>query len=283
MKPTAFRYERPTTVADAVAILVADPDAKVIAGGQSLVPLMNFRLATPSTLIDLAGIDKLRHVRVEGGKLCVGARVTQREAERSELVRDNFRLLPESLRWVGHVQIRNRGTVCGSLAHGDPASELPAAAVAGDAELVATGPGGQRVIPAADFYVAPLWTSLEDDEILTEVRFPVDGSDARVSVVEYARRSGDFAIAGAAIRARATSSDLSDAAIAAFGVDGVPVRMAATEVAVRDGADQQGLAEAVATDVPAPTSDGQADGAYRLDLLTELVLRGLDECRGVER
>ena len=282
MKPVAFRYERPSTVAAAVAILSDALEAKVVAGGQSLVPMMNFRLATPTTLVDLAGIDELNFIRIDDGKLCIGAGVTQREVEFSESAEQSFRLLPACLRLIGHPQIRNRGTICGSLAHGDPASELPAVALVSGAEMVAAGPNSNRVIAAVDFFRAPLWTALGDDEILTEVRFPVDPPDARVSVQEYARRSGDFAIAGVAIRATASGHELADAAIAAFGVAGTPIRLAATEAAVSDGADRARLAEAVAVDVPEPTTDGQADATYRLDLLTEMVVRGIDECRGAD-
>ena len=278
MKPSAFNYRRPTTVDEAVHLLEADPDAKVIAGGQSLVPLLNFRLATPSTIVDLAGIDALDHIEVKGQQLCIGARVTQRAAAASDVVRQHFSLLPACIAHIGHQQIRSRGTVCGSIAHGDPSSELPAAAVACGSEMVVVGSSGTRTIPAADFFLAPLWTALAGDEILTEVRFPVDQPDTRVAVREYARRSGDFAIAGVVVHA-SFDDTLVDPSIVAFGVGSVPVRLAAVEEVVNAGGDRAQLTDAVAADVPEPTSDGQADGTYRRELLTSLLVDALDDCR----
>ncbi len=281
MKPAPFHYQRPETLAEALTILAEDPDAKVIAGGQSLVPVMNFRLARPTTLVDISRLEDLDFIDVDKGRLCIGARVRQRAVETSDLVADSCRLLPTALRWVGHPQIRNRGTVCGSLAHGDPASELPAVAVATGAELVATGPGGQRVIPAGKFFLGPLWTELEDGEILTEVRFPVDVPGAESSVQEYARRSGDFAIAGVVVRASLDGPAMEEIAIAAFGVSTTPVRMKAIEEAILAGTNWSAdLSDLVAVDVPEPTSDGQADSEYRIQLLEELLRRAITECGG---
>ncbi len=280
MKPAVFDYVRPSSVQDAVSALASDPDAKVIAGGQSLVPLMNFRLASPTLLVDISRLDELDFIEVRDDKLCIGAGVRQREAERSVVAARSCALVAAALRWVGHPQIRNRGTVCGSLAHGDPSSELPAVAVATDAEFIVRNRTGERVIAARDFYLAPFWTALEEGDLLTEVRLPVDTPGIQSSVREYARRSGDFAIAGVAIRG--TSGDGTPrASVGAFGVASAPVRMTATERLIESGDySQSALDDAIATDVPSPTSDGQADGTYRLELLGELVILALADCGG---
>ena len=278
MKPAAFRYLRPTGVDEAVEALEADPDARVIAGGQSLVPLMNFRLATPSTLVDVASITDIDFIRTDGSHLCVGASARQRDVELSETARGGCRLLTEALAWVGHPQIRNRGTVCGSLAHADPGSELPAVALALDAEIVVHGPSGVRTLAPTEFFQAPFWTALEPGELVTEVRFPLDPPGSTVSVQEYARRSGDFALAGVAMRATTENGGIVDASMAAFGVGPTPVRLAAAEAAARAGADDAVLGEATRSDVPDPTSDNQAGGEYRSALLAELVRRAVEQC-----
>src|SRR3954453_6281686 len=174
MKPPDFAYTRPTTIADAVSALAASGgEGKVLAGGQSLVPLLNFRLASPAMLVDLNRIAELSHITIEAHVLRVGAMTRMRALETDSTVAQRFPLLAAAAHWVGHVQIRNRGTVGGSLAHADPAAEVPAVALLVGAELVATGPNGERSITADDFFQGFLFTALAEDEILTEVRFPL--------------------------------------------------------------------------------------------------------------
>lgn len=195
MKPAAFRYERPRFVEETVALLAAHgPEAKVLAGGQSLMPLLNMRLVRPRILVDIMGIVGLDSMRVEDGHLAIGAAVRDRDVELWPEARARCPMLTEALRWVGHVEIRNRGTVCGSLAHADPAAELPVVAVALDATLIATSARGARAIPAADFFRALMTTALAEDELLTEVRVPAPAPGTGWAFVEFARRQGDFAL-----------------------------------------------------------------------------------------
>ena len=204
MKPAPFRLHRPTTVAEATAVFAEyGDDAKVLAGGQSLVPLLALRLTRFEHLVDLNGVAALRGIEREDGALRVGAMVRQAEAERSDDVATSAPLLHRALPHIGHFQIRNRGTVGGSTAHADPASELPAVASALDAEMEVTGPTGTRTVAARDFFQSMWTTALEPDEILTAIRYPVWESRCGFAVEEFARRSGDFAIAGVACGARA--------------------------------------------------------------------------------
>jgi CO/xanthine dehydrogenase FAD-binding subunit len=279
MKPPPFRYSAPTTVSEAVALLVehADDDARVLAGGQSLVPLMNFRLAQPGRLIDLrrvAGLDVIRH---DGDILVIGAMVRQAAAERSPEVALTAPLLAEALGNVAHPPIRNSGTVVGSIAHADPAAELPAVALAMDAEMVAVGPAGERRIPAAEFFQGPFTTALEPDEILTEVRLPpAAGGHA---FVEFARTSGNFAIVGIAALVTVTDGRTTRAAIAASGVGSTPLRLhAAEEALVGAAADSAAVAAAVdaGTDGLHPSGDLHADTETRLDIARACLRAGIE-------
>jgi carbon-monoxide dehydrogenase medium subunit len=195
--PSAFDVRRPDTVEEAVALLAADGDAKALAGGHSLVPLMKLRLAAPSTLVDLARLDALRGIREEGGELVVGALTRHAELERSELVRARCPLLAEVAATIGDMHVRNRGTIGGSLAHGDAKADLPAAAVALDARLVLVGAAGRRVVPAREFFLGFLTTALEQGELLTEVRVPA-APGARAAYEKFARRAQDWALVGCA-------------------------------------------------------------------------------------
>ena len=173
MKPAPFAYADPRTVADAIALLEEHGmDAKVLAGGQSLVPLLNMRLARPALLVDINRIEGLDYIRESGGAIAIGAMTRQRAVERSALVREKLPLLHEAMTFIAHPQIRNRGTIGGSLAHADPAAELPAVALVLQAEFQIAGPGGTRTVAAQDFFVTYLTSCLEASEILTEVRFP---------------------------------------------------------------------------------------------------------------
>ncbi|OGK95725.1 MAG: molybdopterin dehydrogenase, partial [Candidatus Rokubacteria bacterium RBG_16_73_20] len=198
MKPAPFDYHRPATVDEAVALLDRHgPDTKVLAGGQSLLPMMKLRLARPTALVDINRVRELAYVRAADDGLAFGALARLDELESDE-VRRRCPILADVARDIAHAAIRHRGTVCGSLAHADPAAELPVAALVLEADLVATGPRGSRVIPAREFFVTYLTTALGAGEMLTEARFPALAPGSGWSFLELARRPGDFAIVSAA-------------------------------------------------------------------------------------
>jgi aerobic carbon-monoxide dehydrogenase medium subunit len=284
MKPPAFQYASPSTIPDAVALLTehAGDDVRVLAGGQSLVPLMNFRLAHPGFLVDLRRVAGLDAMRVDGHVLVIGAMVRQATAERSAEVALGAPLLAEALGHVAHPPIRNSGTVVGSIAHADPAAELPAVALAMDAEMTAVGPQGERRIPAADFFQGPFTTALGADEILTEVRLPrFPGGHA---FVEFSRTHGNFAVVGVAALVAVTGGRVTRAALAASGVGPTPLRLSPAEQALV-GAVPDGGAIGAAVDAGTaglePIGDLQGSPATRLDI-ARVVLRSAIE-RAVER
>jgi carbon-monoxide dehydrogenase medium subunit len=283
MKPAPFAYYDPRTVGEAVALLEEHgADAKLIAGGQSLMPLLNMRLARPAAVVDLNRIDGLSYIREEDGWLAIGAMTRQRDVERSDLVRARQPLLHAATKLIAHPQIRNRGTIGGSLAHADPAAEYPAVALALGAQVTVTGPGGSRAIDAHDLFVTYLTTSLEPPEIVTEVRLPVLPTRTGWSIVELSRRHGDFALAGvAAILTLAPDGACSDARIALFGVGATPVRARAAEALLRGRPSAADLfAEAAAvvrSEIDEPLSDIHASADYRRHLVGVLTRRALAE------
>jgi carbon-monoxide dehydrogenase medium subunit len=199
MKPPRFEYEAPGSVAEALALLERHGDeAKVLAGGQSLAPMLNFRLVRPQVLVDLNEIADLAGIREVDGTLAIGAMTRQRAVEMSEVVRRRCPLLAAAMPQIGHVQIRNRGTIGGSLAHADPAAELPAVVAALDGRLVVRGPAGERVLTTEQFFVSYLTTALETGELLVEVRLPIAAPRTGAAFVEVSRRHGDFALVGVA-------------------------------------------------------------------------------------
>ena len=232
MKPAPFRYARPNTLADAVGLLTAgDHDVKILAGGQSLVPMLNLRLVRPAVLVDLNGVPGLdRIIASPAGGLTIGALVRHAALAQAPLVVERAPLLAEAARHVGHAAIRHRGTLGGSLAHADPAAELPAALVALDAEFVLHGPGGERAVPASEFFLGLMTTALAPDEILIEIRVPPQAPGW--GFAEVARRAGDFALAGvvALLGQRAGSSGRAGfIRLVGFGVGDRPVRFVGAE------------------------------------------------------
>src|SRR5258705_671653 len=200
MKLPAFDYACPTTLPEAVQLLASgDGEAKALAGGQSLVPMLAFRLAQPALLVDLRKLSDLRGIRISEKGVTLGAMVRWRDIEDDKRLNTAHPLLKAAIAHVAHYQIRNRGTVGGSLAHADPAAEMPGIAVTCDAEIAVVGTSGQRVIKAADFFQGPLMTALTSDEIIVEVRLPAWPAGRRWGFEEFARRRGDFAIAAAAL------------------------------------------------------------------------------------
>jgi aerobic carbon-monoxide dehydrogenase medium subunit len=279
MKPAPFTYHDPRTVGEAVDLLARLDDVKALAGGQSLMPLLNMRLATPAHLVDLNRLDELAYVSESAGTLRIGAMTRQRDVEQSPLVRGRCPLLADAMRYVGHVQTRNRGTIGGSLAHLDPAAELTAVAAATDAVLHATSGRGQRDIPIDRFVVGYLTSCLESGELLTGVTLTLWPAETGHAFVEYARRHGDFAVVGvAALVELAPGRTLRRTAIALTGVGPGPVRARSAERALEGAtANDETLraaADAVGHDVD-PHSDLHASGAYRRRLATVLTRRAL--------
>ncbi|HEY8173300.1 MAG TPA: xanthine dehydrogenase family protein subunit M [Dehalococcoidia bacterium] len=285
MKPAPFAYFDPRTLEDAIALLDEHgADAKVLAGGQSLVPLLNMRLARPAVLVDINRIDGLDYIRDDGVAIAFGAMTRQREVERSPLVREKLPLLHEAMTYIAHPQIRNRGTIGGSLAHADPAAELPAVAQVLEAEFVIAGPGGSRTVTSNDFFVTYLTSCLEPNEVLTEVRFPVMSPDSGWSFIELSRRHGDFALAGVAVTMRLTGGQIADARIGLFGVDATALRAAEAEALLRGQRPDEALfaraGEAAALAIEEPLSDIHASAEFRRDLARVLTQRALSEAAG---
>ncbi len=275
MKPTRFEYDAPTTVSETVRLLAEhDGEAKILAGGQSLVPLMSLRLATPGRLVDINKVAELCRIEQVNGSLRIGAGVRQSVAEHDAQVAAQVPMLAKALPHIGHFQIRNRGTVGGSIAHADPASELPTVALALDATMEVVGVGGRREIAAADFFESMWTTTMAADELLCAVRFPIWSGRSGFSVMEIARRSGDFALVGVTCGVTVDGDAVTRAAIALFGVAQTPVRASAAEAALLAGRplDEVG-AEAAAT--LNPSDDIHASGAYRRQVAAVIVRRAL--------
>ncbi|MCB1017325.1 MAG: SDR family oxidoreductase, partial [Acidimicrobiales bacterium] len=230
VKPAPFVYHRPTTAAEAAGLLAEHGDeAKPIAGGQSLVPILAMRLGMVGHLVDLNHVEELAGIERSNGHVRIGAMTRQRSAERNDTVATDVPLLAEALPWIGHFQIRNRGTIGGSIAHADPASELPAVALALDAELDVLSASGARTVAATDFFEGTFTTAIADGELLTAVRFPVWGPGSGFAVREFARRSGDFAVAGAVAGIQVDGGMVTKAAVALLGMGSTPVRASAAE------------------------------------------------------
>ena len=281
MKPPVVKYARVGGVQEAISLLTEHGiDAKVLAGGQSLIPLMNFRLARPSVLVDLNRVDELSSIRTDNGSLVIGAMTRQRDVERSPVAAAAVPLLPQALHHVGHVTNRNRGTVGGSIAHADPAAELPTLVTCLGGELTVEGPASTRTIAAADYFVATFTTVMDHDEILTEIRIPRLPEGTGVAVEELARRHGDFAIVAvmAAIH-RDGQGRIDLVRLAASGVDSVPVRLHAAEAVLTGSlATKDAIAEAAATVAGAvdPMDDVHAPASYRRDMAAVLVRRAVE-------
>jgi CO/xanthine dehydrogenase FAD-binding subunit len=279
MKLPPVDYEAPKTVSEAVELLAEHLDeANVLAGGQSLIPLMALRLAHPAVLIDINGIDGLFGVSATDGWVAIGAMTREYVAEESGTVAGAVPLLAAALPLIGHEAIRSRGTIGGSLAHADPAAELPAVARALDAVFVVRSQSGVRVIPAADWFEGYLTTSRRPDELLVEVRFPAAGRGTGVSFQEVARRHGDFAIVGLAASLTLSDGAISDARLAFAGMSDAPVRAADAEdllVGERPSAELFDEAARRATEDIDPPADLHGSSDYRKKVAAALVRRSL--------
>jgi carbon-monoxide dehydrogenase medium subunit len=279
MKPPSFEYRAPETLEEAVALLAADPAARPIAGGQSLIPVLAFRLATPSMLVDLRRLPGLGDIVVDADGVRLGAKVRWRDIEDDSRLAVAHPLLRAAVAHIAHYQIRNRGTTGGSLAHADPAAELPGVAVTCEAEIELIGAAGRRTLLANEFFSGPLMTELRSDEIITELRLPSWPAGRRWGFEEFARRQGDFALAGIALyydeddQGRACNSH-----VGVIGACSRPHRLAAVETTLNGrSVGEKVISEAARTaaDAVDPPQDLHADAEYRRALVTTLVQRAL--------
>ena len=281
MKPVAFDLVRPAEIDEALTELLVDPEeSKLLAGGQSLVPLLNFRLARPARLIDLARIDSLCGIARNDGQLSIGAMTTQHEAERSDLVRRCVPLLAAALPRIAHPPIRSRGTVGGSTAHADPAAEIPAVVMALDAVMRIRSAGSSREVPAAEFFRGFLTTALAADELLTAVELPVAPPGTGAAFLEVARRHGDFALVGCAAQLTLRDGIVTDCRLALTGVADRPHRVREAEALVTGTSlDEATAGQAVAATEASisPPGDLHASADYRRHVAGVLVQRGLSE------
>jgi carbon-monoxide dehydrogenase medium subunit len=279
MKPARFEYRAPNTLEEAVALLAADPEAKPIAGGQSLMPVLNFRLAAPTMLVDLRRVGGLDEIAIGADGVRLGAKVRWRDIEADRRLAIAHPLLQEAVAHVAHYQIRNRGTVGGSLAHADPAAELPGIAVTCDGEIRVVGPAGQRTISAHEFFIGPLSTALRPDELITELRLPMWPAERRWAFREFARRHGDFALAGVALFYDLDPDGRAhDAHVGVIGACSRPHRLGPVEAALNgrviDGTAIEAAAKAASAAVD-PPNDLHADADYRRALVGTLTHRAL--------
>ncbi|PYO49750.1 MAG: molybdopterin dehydrogenase [Candidatus Rokuibacteriota bacterium] len=287
MKPPRFEYHAAHSVDEAVELLGRyGGDAKVLAGGQSLMPMLNFRLARPAALVDVNRVAALAYVREDDGVVAFGAMTRQRTIEFSPVVAARLPLLREATRWVGHLPIRSRGTIGGSIAHADPSAEYPAVLTALGGEVVVQGPRGRRAVKAADLFEGYLTTSLEPEELLVEVRLPAMPAGAGYAFEEFARRHGDFAIVGIAAMVVREGARCAVARLATAGAGPVPVRLrAAEEILERDGLGDTAIAAAArrASELVEPDSDLHASADYRRHLVGVLTERALRRARETAR
>jgi aerobic carbon-monoxide dehydrogenase medium subunit len=281
--PAAFDYVAPTTVDDAVRALAdAGDEAKVLAGGQSLLPVLRMRLAAPSMLIDLGKVAELRGVREDGGTLVIGAMTTHYDVQRDPLVAEHAALLAEATGTVADPQIRHRGTFGGSLAHADPAADLPAVALALDAEMVVAGPGGRRTIPAAEFFVDFFTTALQPNEVLCEIRLP-KRTGWHAHYEKFNRVAQAWSIVAVAATVRVDGGSIAEARVALANMGPTPVRAAGVEQAL---VGQPATADAInaaaehAAEGTSPPADGNADAEYRQHLARVLTGRAVSAAVG---
>ena len=278
MKPAPFAYHRPQTVAEVVDVLARLDDAKLLAGGQSLMPMMNFRYVTPANVVDLNRVPELAGIAEDGDTLVIGAMTRQRDIKDSALVAARCPLLAEALHHVGHVQTRNRGTVGGSLAHLDPAAELPGVLLAHDAVLEIEGQEGARSVPMAQWTLGYMTPAIGPDELLVRVHVPAWPPGHGFGFSEVARRHGDFAMAGAGVLVQMDGGSIRRCAIALVGVNDGPLRLDAAEALLTGHAptsDRLRAAARTALDVPG-IEDVHASAAYRRKIAAVVTRRALD-------
>lgn len=278
MKPAKFDYVAPNSLDEAIAALVAaEGDGKVMAGGQSLTPLLNFRMSRPSVIVDITRIPELSYIRDKGSTIAIGSLTRHVELETSDLIALKLPVMSAAMRYVAHVAIRNRGTIGGSISHADPAAELPMLAIFYGASIKIAGANGPRTVPAEQFFIAALTNCLEPDEIVEEIEFPVLAASGW-GFEEVARRFGDFALACIAVSIECRNGAIASARVAAMGIDDTPRRLVAAEstlIGGRRGADATSrFVETVRGEV-SPPSDQHASSDYRRSLIGSLAERAL--------
>ena len=268
MKPAPFAYKKAHSLDEAVTLL-SEKDARLLAGGQSLIATLNMRLSAPRLLVDINNLRGLNSISEKNGTVEIGALTRHAQAERSDIIAKHAPLIARAMPHIGHPAIRNRGTLGGSIAFADPAAELPACLLALDGEVEAAGPNGRRTIKAANFFKGLFETALAPQEVLTAIRVPAAGKDTRVGFAELARRHGDYAIVGLAASARADGKGLSDVRLAYFGVGATPVPAKKAEAALARG-DIDGAVNALDLE---PHDDVQATAKVKKHLAGVLLRR----------
>jgi carbon-monoxide dehydrogenase medium subunit len=278
MIPAAFDYEVAESVDHAIQLLGSREDAKLLAGGHSLLPLMRLRFARPQLLVDVGRLSDLAYVRDAGDKLAIGALTRHHELVGDPLLGEHCRLVSMAAREIGDPQVRHRGTIGGSVAHGDPAGDLPAVLLTLDAELVVRGPEGERVVAARDFFKGFFETALGTQDVLTEIRVPKLSTHASCGFVKFTRRAQDWATVGVAAVVRRDNGAIGEAAVGLVNMGATPLRAAAVEEKLR-GASPDGVAAAseLADDGTSPPTDTFASADYRRHLVRVLVRRALEE------
>ena len=270
MIPAPFEYEVAESVEHAAELLGANPDGKLIAGGHSLLPAMKLRIARPSLLVDIGRLSDLSYVREDGDRIAIGALTRHHDVQRDALLRDQCGLVSYTAGLVGDPQVRHRGTIGGSVAHGDPASDLPTALLALDADFVVRGPGGERTVPAADFFTGVFETALGPQDVLTEIRVPKTGSSG-FAYQKFNRRAQDWATVGvAAVRVNGGVH------VGLTSMGATPLRASGVEQALASGADPAAAAEHAAEGTT-PPSDTNGSAEYRSELAKVLVRRALEQ------
>ena len=269
MKPAPFAYKRARSLDEAVALLGEHKDARLLAGGQSLIATLNMRLSQPTLLIDINGISGLDTIAAKGGTVEIGTLVRHAQAERSDAIAQHAPLIARALPHIGHAAIRNRGTLGGSVAYADPAAELPACLLALDGEVDVSGPKGKRIIKAGDFFKGLFETALGPQDVLTAIRVPAADKNTRTGFSELARRHGDYAIVGLAASAKDDGKGLKDVRLAFFGVGATALRAKKSEAALAAG----NIDAAVAALDLDPPDDLQATGAVKKHLAGVLLRR----------
>ncbi|WP_299499832.1 xanthine dehydrogenase family protein subunit M [uncultured Roseobacter sp.] len=280
MKPSAFHYECPTDLQAALALLASDGDTRILAGGQSLVPMMNYRLAQPERLIDINRLSELDYIRDDGGVIAIGALARHAAIQSSELIKEHFPIVAEAYDWIAHAAVRNRGTLCGNLCHADAASEMPAIMQILEADLVLSKVGTSRVIAAQDFFLGTYETAIAADEILTEVRIPKPAAGTGWGFEEVAMRRGDYAWCTVVATLRISDGKIAAPRIAMAGVNDCAARLSEAEAALTEQAPGASLFDAVAdtvADAATPAESNAGSAAYKRDLIRALLPRVLND------
>jgi CO/xanthine dehydrogenase FAD-binding subunit len=278
MKPARFDYVKPATLSEAIEALTAsDGEGKVLAGGQSLLPLLNFRMVRPTVLVDINGLKDLSFIETRGDSVVIGALTRHREIEQSALIASKLPVMSAAMRHVAHLAIRNRGTIGGSLSHADPAAELPMMALFYGATIVVEGPSGRRNVPAEEFFIDALTNCLEPDEIVVEIEFPALAHDGW-AFEEVARRFGDFALASIAVAVRREQAGIAEIRIGVMGIADTPLRLTTVEQELA-GAKVDSLLpdrfSGFVTAATSPNGDLHASAEYRKHLLGALARQAM--------